>query len=360
MRRKADTGMRKGRLLKSIAAGLAALILAMGSAAAEGSRYPTFRDALRYAQENHPSEMELGTVKYGAKYLWQIRQAMGEDGILHFTTTGYGGTLTEKSTEITVGKNQRISTEEIEWLIRLCPELKKIDVTEHYYLGNKGMIALVEAYPDIDFRWKITIRGRRRINSDCTAYSSWSGQSQTDKIRSRDLEVLKYVPGLKALDLGHSEITSLDFLQYCPDLELLILGDNQGVTDLTPIGELKHLQYLEMFMVGAEDISPLAGCTELLDLNMSTCYKIRDLSPLDGLKKLERFWGNSMKGLSEEEKERFMAAHPDTECMFEKTHATAGTWRKHDRYDHYIWCLGTGTWIPFDQPLPEGAGKKSK
>ena len=170
--------------------------------------------------------------------------------------------------------------------------------------------------------------------------------------------MLKYVPGLKALDLGHSEVTSLDFLQYCPDLELLILGDNQGVTDLTPIGNLKHLQYLEMFMVGAEDISPLANCTELLDLNMSTCYKIKDLSPLDGLEKLERFWGNSMKGLSEEEKNRFIAAHPDTECMFEKTHATAGTWRKHERYDHYIWCLGVGIWIPFDEPLPEEAGKK--
>ena len=353
--------MRKIRPVRAILAVLAAMVLAVGSAAADGSNYPTFRDALRYAEENHPQEMDLGTVKYTAKYLWQIRKAMPEDAVLHFTTTGYGEPLTEESTEIVVGKKLKTSTEEIEWLIQLCPNLKKIDTTEHYYLGNKGMIELTEKYPDIDFRWRVTIRGNRRANSDCTAFSSWSGQSQPNKIRSKDLEaVLPYIPGLKALDLGHSEITSLDFLRYCPDLELLILGDNMGVTDLTPIGELKHLQYLEIFMISAVDLSPLANCTELLDLNLSTNYKITDLSPLDGLEKLERFWGNNMKGLPEAEKERFIAAHPNTECMFEKAGATAGTWRKHERYDHYIWCLGVGTWIPFDEPLPEEAGKKKK
>ena len=350
--------MRKRKPAAVLLAVLAALILAAGSAAADGSAYPTFRDALRYAEENHPQEMDLGTVKYTAKYLWQIRKALPEDAVLHFVTTGYGDPVSEETTEIVIGKKNQASADEIEWLIGLCPKLKMIDTTDHYEYGNKRMIELIEKYPEIEFRWKITIRGHRRMNSNATAWSSWSGQSQSNKIRSKDLEVLKYVPGLKALDLGHSEITSLDFLQYCPDLELLILGDNQGITDLTPIGSLKHLQYLEMFMVGAEDISPLANCTELRDLNMSTCYKIRDLSPLDGLEKLERFWGNSMKGLPEEERDRFIAAHPETECMFEKTHATAGTWRKHERYDHYVWCLGAGTWIPFDEPLPEGAGKK--
>ena len=350
--------MRKSRPATVFFAVMTALVMVFACAAAEGSNYPTFRDALRFAQENKPQEMDLGTVKYTAKYLWQIRNALPEDAVLHFTTTGYGDPVTEETTDLLISKRIRTSIDEIEWLIQLCPNLKTIDVTDHYYLGNKGMIELVEKYPEIEFRWMATIRGRRRIKTTCTAWSSWSGQSQSDKIRSKDLEVLKYVPGLKALDLGHSEITTLDFLQYCPDLELLILGDNQGVTDLAPIGDLKHLQYLEMFMVGAEDISPLANCTELLDLNLSTCYKIKDLSPLDGLEKLERFWGNSMKCLSEEEKNRFIAAHPDTECMFEKTHATAGTWRKHERYDHYIWCLGTGTWIPFDEPLPEEAGKK--
>ncbi len=352
--------MRINRLAAVFLAVLTAAVTVFGGAAADGSNYPTFRDALRYAEENHPGEMDLGTVKYTAKYLWQIRKAMPEDAVLRFTTTGYGDPVTEASTEVFFRKNIKTTADEIEWLIQLCPDLKTIDVTEHYYLGNKSMIALLEKYPEIEFRWKATIRGRRRMNTNCSAWSSWSGQSQSDKIRSKDLEVLKYVPGLKALDLGHSEITSLDFLRYCPDLELLILGDNMGVTDLTPIGELKHLQYLEIFMIGATDLSPLANCTELLDLNLSTNYKITDLSPLDGLEKLERFWGNNMKGLPEAEKERFIAAHPDTECMFEKAGATSGTWRKHERYDHYVWCLGTGTWIPFGEPLPEEAGKKKK
>ena len=142
--------MRKSRPATVFFAVMTAFVMVFACAAAEGSNYPTFRDALRFAQENKPQEMDLGTVKYTAKYLWQIRNALPEDAVLHFTTTGYGDPVTEETTDLLISKRIRTSIDEIEWLIQLCPNLKTIDVTDHYYLGNKGMIELVEKYPEID------------------------------------------------------------------------------------------------------------------------------------------------------------------------------------------------------------------
>ena len=199
----------------------------------------------------------------------------------------------------------------------------------------------------------VCLKGRYRLPSNCTAYSTLNGPDEPEKLRSGNLEALQYVHGLKALDLGHNDITDLDWLQYCPDLELLILSDNKKIKDITPIGELKHLQYLEIFSTDTVDISPLANCTELIDLNLSAMKSVTDLSPLDGLTKLERFWGTRMYGLSEEEKERFAAAHPGVQISFNAKHQTSDGWREHERYDHYCWCLKHQTWIPFGEPLPE-------
>ena len=77
-----------------------------------------------------------------------------------------------------------------------------------------------------------------------------------------------------------------------------------------------------------------------------------DLSPLDGLPNLERFWGNHMDGLTEEEINRFTALHGSTECVFKGIHNTSEGWREHERYDHYRWCLQNQVWIPFSEPLP--------
>ena len=164
----------------------------------------------------------------------------------------------------------------------------------------------------------------------------------------------EYVAQLK--DSDH-KITEEEFGRYLytrdyPELELLILGDNRGITDITPIGNLTHLQYLELFSTGTADLSPLANCRELIDLNLCYDMKVTDLSALEGLTKLERFWGNHMDGLTAEETERFTALHTGTECVFNGKHATSEGWREHERYEHYRWCLKNQVWIPFSEPLP--------
>ena len=55
------------------------------------------------------------------------------------------------------------------------------------------------------------------------------------------------------------------------NVKYLILADT-GITDITPVGNLKELIYLELFNLKIDDYSPLLNCTKLQDLNIGTTY----------------------------------------------------------------------------------------
>ena len=339
--------------LRRLVLGIMLAVFLVTAAAAEGPAFSSLNEAAKYVEENRPSELDVGSVRWNPSDLLKLKQKMSGNAVLHFSTKWGSLVLSDADTEIDLNQVERISAETIETVIALCPDVKKITVTKHYYLKNDAMIALLESYPEIEFVWMVCLKGRYRLPSNCTAYSTLNGPDEPDKLRSANLEALQYVHGLKALDLGHNQITDLSWLRYCPELEMLILSDNKQIKDITPIGELKNLQYLEIFSTDTVDLSPLANCTELIDLNISAMKSVTDLSPLDGLSKLERFWGTRMYGLSEEEKERFTAMHPNVQISFNAKHQTSDGWREHERYDHYCWCLKHQQWIPFDEPIPE-------
>lgn len=344
---------RTGRIISAaVVAAFLCLSFCFSPALADEPVFKSFNAAMSYVQENRPSELDVGRVRWVPSDLKRLKDEMGDGAVLHFTSVWGDVTLCDGDTEVNLNPASGINADTVEAIAVLCPQVKKITLTKHLNLKNEQMAELIEKYPEIEFVWMVRLGRYHRIASDATAYSTFHEPSETERMISEDLEALRYVRGLKALDLGHNSLTDLDFLKYCPDLELLILGENQGINDITPIGNLSHLQYLELFTTGTEDISPLANCRELIDLNLCYEKKVTDLSVLDGLDKLERFWGNHMDGLSEEEKARFAAAHPGCECVFNGQHATSEGWREHERYDHYRWCLRNSKWIPFGEPLP--------
>ncbi|MBT9287925.1 leucine-rich repeat domain-containing protein [Prosthecodimorpha staleyi] len=59
-----------------------------------------------------------------------------------------------------------------------------------------------------------------------------------------------------------------------------------GVTDLSPLSDLKALEELDLEFNGAKDLSPLSGLTALKSLNLGT-NGLTDVSPLSGLTALE-------------------------------------------------------------------------
>ena len=244
--------------------------------------------------------------------------------------------------------------EALEAFIQQIPALSKLDMFSTD-IPVKRVLYLGEKYPQIKFGWTILIpctnterrdRPPHRLRTDDTAFSTQHNLSCTS--HGQDVwEILKYCPDLLALDLGHNNtIDDLSFLNYCPNLRVLIISFNISMKgkkpyiDITPIGNMKDLEYLEICKSNVGDISALANCTKLIDLNISTSY-IHDLTPLYGLKKLRRLylWGSDgTRGpIAAEEISKLKAELP--ECDINNVHMNCGGhWREkgtNGRRSHY-------------------------
>ena len=165
------------------------------------------------------------------------------------------------------------------------PNLKQVDMW-----GNKMTKEqcdfLASRFPEMRWGWTMIIRRGKCVHEVRTDFTSWSTlhNNKSPHHSSEDFTVLKYCWNLMALDVGHNEVTNLDFLYDLPNLRVLIIACNQ-VEDITPIASLKKLEYAELFNNKIRDITPLASCPELEYLEIANTY-CEDLRPLSGLKKL--------------------------------------------------------------------------
>ncbi len=344
----------RNMFLKRMICLAAALLMAAGmvctASADQDVVFNNVKEVMKYIQANNPTDLDLGTLRVSPKELERIANALPEGAKLHFSTK-YCGTVISDTDEIVDLNNGDtfVRASDLEIMIRLMPGVKKIIVSNHKNLSNKEMIPLIEKYPDIEFVWKVSLSSAYRVPSDATAFTTNKSEKEGYKLHSSDMYALKYVKNLKALDIGHCAITSLDFLEGM-DLELLILSDNK-ITDISILGTMPHLQYLEVFRNNITDISPLANCTELIDLNISIT-KVTDLTPLDACTKLERLWLCTKEQTvipSEENKDHFRSTHPDCIVMDKLYHPTSHDWREHPRYNFYRKNLLSRTWIPFSE-----------
>ena len=228
------------------------------------------------------------------------------------------------------------------------PNLKKVDMfaTEVY----RTKINEIKAeFPDIEFGWTMRM-AEHTIRTDQTAFSTLHN-NKSDPHRSVDFSILRYCTRLLALDIGHNLVEDISFLHYLPQLRVLILACNINLRDITPLRELHHLEYLELFKNDIRDISALAGLTELRDLNI--CFnRIQNYDALLGLTKLERLWIYNSNNYTDSDpvpnnivsklKSTLKGCHVDF-----TSYSTLGGWREHERYDIINKMFDEGYYIPF-------------
>ena len=193
--------------------------------------------------------------------------------------------------------------------------LKILDHTARFVLDNCGFSNETLAKLREDFRdgpkviWRVYFGTNGRYNTltdDDTIRAVYNVTDDT-------CGPMKYLEDVKYMDLGHNEyLTDFSFVGYMPELEVLI-GSGSAVKDLSGIENCKKLTWLELASCHKlEDITPLAGCDGLKYLNISYT-KVKSLEPLDGLK-LERFVYLSPKA-STKEQNTFTTIHPKAECI---------------------------------------------
>lgn len=89
-------------------------------------------------------------------------------------------------------------------------------------------------------------------------------------------------------------------VELLPNLEWLILADDNEITDLTPITKLTKLKTLDLYgCPDLSDLGPLSALTELSWLRFAGTRSLNDLTPLAKLPKLDWLDFNSCKGLTD-------------------------------------------------------------
>jgi len=238
----------------------------------------------------------------------------------------------------------------VEFLHRL-PNLSKVDMFSTD-IPVARLDPLAEEFPGVKFGWTIIIpcknkirpdRPPHRLRTDDTAFSTSHNLSSSSHSEEVWETVLKYCPDLMALDIGHNNsIRDISFLRHVPKLRVLIISFNRNQRgeegpplDTSVLGELKDLEFLEICKSNIADISSLANCTKLVDLNIGTNH-ITDLSPLYGLKSLRRVFlfsahNYSAKPYPKEAVAELQEHLPD--CFIENAHLNCGgSWRQTSHY----------------------------
>ena len=184
---------------------------------------------------------------------------------------------------------------DIDAVIERLPNLERLVMID-CGLDNDGYASLQDRHPDIKIVWEIVL-DYWTIRTDVVAFSTFKTTAEEFYMNNDDAYYLKYCNELVALDLGHNYVSDLSFLEYMPELKVLILVDNvkekdgetlRHLTDLSEVGYCTKLRYLEIFANNVSDFSFMENLTELEDLNISynSVSSIQYMQNMPNIKKL--------------------------------------------------------------------------
>ena len=221
--------------------------------------------------------------------------------------------------------------EDLRAALPYIPGLEKLILCDCGF-ENEDLAALRTEYPDIKIIWNVMVGGRNtRTDETYFAPNKWG-----IKLDNENIYDLRYCTDMVCVDIGHmKKVTNCEWAAFMPELKYLILADG-SIGDLSPLKDLKKLEFLELFLTPARDLSPLQGCTALKDLNL--CYVYADPKPVEEMTWLKRLWWAGCwpaKNLLEKQM-------PDTEKNFTTKSSTGEGWREGPLYYDMRDFIGMG------------------
>ena len=197
-------------------------------------------------------------------------------------------------------------------------------------VSSETMAEIRDAYPDMDVVWRVWFAlGQFTVRTDieCLWCANFYPHMSHDYVTE-----LKYCTKLKLLDMGHNlELHDWSFLEYMPDLEVLIITAS-GWENLEMISNCTKLEYLEAIPMTRTyvDLSPLEKLTNLEYLNICGIGESDGWEVLLNMKKLKRLWIGrwTAAGFPEGAIEQVQEALPDTEINVTEWSGATGSWRE--------------------------------
>lgn len=228
----------------------------------------------------------------------------------------YGEEVYDSSevTEIDLSRTKLTATD-LDTLKELTEQIRGLEklIVCDCGLDNETLGEFRKVVPDVNVVWRLYM-GKWKLRTDQVTFSVLIYNYNYERLRSKDIQVLKYCTDLRCLDLGHQSIVDISVIgDYLPELRLLIMADN-WINDLSPLAKCKHLHYLELFVNNITDLSPLGELHELVDVNISYNRRLSDITPLLNSPMMERVWLESTS-VSSEDFDLLEATYPDAKVV---------------------------------------------
>ena len=253
---------------------------------------------------------------------------------------------TSDVTELNLGAIKYSDVQKLYDYLEWMPKLTSLRTRGHVFTYDERQ-ELADRFANITNVECLLRVGNNNLLSTCTAYCTKHALYTEDRHDQNDFRILKFCLDLKALDVGHNSVSDLEFIRELPQLQILIMADND-LSDLTPLESQTHLEYIELFLnEDITDISVLGNRPLLLDLHIGCC-NITDFSALLTDTRLDRLWigGNPV---SDEQIAMLEKGLPN--CTLNWTaihHPTAEGWRQgHPRYLKIAKMFSTGRYVEF-------------
>lgn len=263
------------------------------------------------ASSRYAAMLELYRARPDSQILWNYS----------FEGTEYPNTATELKAQ---------GLEGLEDAVRYLPALTTIDVIDTP-ATVEDLDRLYDINPDAFYYWSFMHDGFR-IRTDIKVYSSLR-DAVNHRFTSEELyPMLKYCKHLRALDLGHNDLTDLTWIGQLKELEILILADNPHLVDASPLANLENLIYLEFFMNhGVEDFSFLNSMTRMEDLNLCYTDHIGNMDFLEYMPNI-KFLLVKFTDCPREAFERWQERYPDANMVYVgDIHSCNSGWRDTQR-----------------------------
>ena len=268
--------------------------------------------------------------------------ALAED-----TVSLYGKNYPLNARKIDFGSTAVTDLQPLLDALPLFTQLEEVDLYESK-LTVEDMQKLYTAAPQL--HWGLSLEmAAHHIRSDIESFSTL--HSPRAVLYPSELYYpIRFCWRLKALDLGHNKITTLDFLENLTELRYLILAVNR-IDDISLLANLTKLEYLEIDDNDyISDLSPLASCRNLMDLNIATMKKVKDVSVVLELPNLRRMWFSSSKNQMPERKaiQEELESRGVKVVMNPYYFAVGSGWREDPHYDVIYETFNTYTFVPFE------------
>ena len=239
--------------------------------------------------------------------------------------TVFGEKRSDDTRELDISGTRFSSIQEVENQAAYLPGLEKLIMCDTG-LKNDDIAGFRERVRGTcKVIWNVQV-GRFNVRTDETWFMPTKFHMDIKDIHAQNL---KYCEDMICIDLGHNMMKNLEWVKGTPHLKYLIIADCP-LQDVTPLGTLKELKFLELFMTDIRDISPIVGCTALEDLNVARIPA--DLTPLAEMKWLKNLWASGGR-VSKKDAAFLREQLPNTRIDTSYAHDCTGRgWRESQNY----------------------------